>query len=217
MCLLPPSSGRPDYGGSKHQGFGNPFSALAGLRPWWVAPPLIPIGLHPLRTASLWFFALRACHQWRWPLGLAFAVLDTPGFYHDPGLRRNLTALEGVLPPMGLGHFRWLSPLRDTSRQCPQRLLQTRIISPLTLYRPAPSQWFLLRWYLAPQRLLLQWLYLSGQLSSTLAFNPGHPCSSTILFATLVREWPEVIIGTHFCARMAVDLISSTMTCMWYE
>jgi hypothetical protein len=44
-----------------YQKFRNPFSALAGLRPLWHRPPLIPTGLCPFRGASLWGFTLRAC------------------------------------------------------------------------------------------------------------------------------------------------------------
>jgi hypothetical protein len=44
-----------------HQGFRNPFSALAGLRTWWVGRPLVPAGLFSLRAALLRCFPLRAC------------------------------------------------------------------------------------------------------------------------------------------------------------
>jgi hypothetical protein len=103
-----------------HQGFGNKFSALVGLRPRWVAPPLVHAVLWHIRAASLWCSALRAYPNWQCPLGLAFAVWTPLDLYHfmlvHPGLRSIWTAPEGVLPPTGLGHFRGLSPLQGTPR-----------------------------------------------------------------------------------------------------
>jgi hypothetical protein len=81
-----------------HQSFGYPFYALAGS--WWI-------------TLVFWT-------KWQFPLGLAFAVLDTPGLLpsHVRSFRpqEDMDCPRGVLPPTGLGHFRGLSPIRCTPR-----------------------------------------------------------------------------------------------------
>jgi hypothetical protein len=92
-----------------HQGFGNQFPALAGLRPSWVRPSLVPTGLCRLRAASLWCFALRAYRQWHCTLGIAFLFCISLGLYHlrldHPGLRRIWTAAEGFYRTRGLATF----------------------------------------------------------------------------------------------------------------
>jgi hypothetical protein len=82
-----------------YQGFGNPVSALTGLRPWWAGSPLVPAGLCPLQAATVSCFAIRACPQWHFPLGLPLLLWTRLGLYHlrldHPGLRRIWIAPEG--------------------------------------------------------------------------------------------------------------------------
>jgi hypothetical protein len=61
-----------------YQGIDNPFSAFSGLRPWWVGPPSVPVGLRPLMTASLLSFA----HSGITPLTFASLLWTPMGVYH---------------------------------------------------------------------------------------------------------------------------------------
>lgn len=68
------------------------------------------------------------------------------------------------------------------------------------------------------QQLLLQVLFPMGHLSPTLFTSTGDPFAFTIHFATLMQEWPKIIVGTHCCATLVLDHIFTTMTyVMWYE
>jgi hypothetical protein len=79
--------------------FENPLSALAGLWPWWVWPPLILPGLCPLQAGSLWCFAPMALPSLYWtPLGIYY-MLD------HPGLRRIWITPDGFYHPQGYAIF----------------------------------------------------------------------------------------------------------------
>lgn len=57
-----------------------------------------------------------------------------------------------------------------------------------------------------------------GHFSPALVTRSGQPCASTILIATLVQELPKDIVGTHCCAKLALDHISATTSyVMWHD
>jgi hypothetical protein len=118
VALGPPPPQRHSVLCVAHQGFGNTFPVLTGLRPWGVGRPLVLLSLFTLRAASLWHFALSSIapfvlpSQLRTPLGLYHLTLGHQASRGPVLPPRNL-------PPMELGRFRELSSPLGIPRTAP--------------------------------------------------------------------------------------------------
>jgi hypothetical protein len=189
---------------SRAPGLWNPRYALSGLRTWWVRRPPNAAdhclsGL-PHFCISPWEVALSETAPLASPLLPPFPLT----FRSDcPGLRIWSTP-RGTLPPPGLGHFRRLNPIgappqvMPTTPRCTQNqdswnpgaLLPRSLAAVLASLVPEPGDSYTGDFALRATSPLL-WT------------TPWNPCASTILVATLMQEWPNVIVGMHCCTTIS--------------